>query len=280
MKKLNFIIILLLFPVFVYSSNPTTIPSWHYAYRLVKQLQIRGLLRELSELNKPYTWNEVLVSMEKVKNQADSGKTVINKYELKIINLLEKECKRELGIEDKDGKETLLLVGINAKGDLDRPAEGDAGFKGILRSRIIVPVSENISIVNSIVFDQYKVDDPDYVGKKWRSMIGYTEQAYAAYEKGKFRLKFGRDFLRWGAGINTLFFSDVSRPLDHFAGSFEKGPFKYTFVTGFLDEINVNTESVSGKAQRYIAAHRIDSKWLGGRLQISVSARCRYLWPP
>ena len=125
------------------------------------------------------------------------------------------------------------------------------------------------------------MDDPGYIGKKWPGIVGYTEQAYIAAEWGRFRFKFGRDFIRWGSGKNgTLIFSDITRPLDHLLAAARLGPFLYTFVASALDEIELDSQTAErygGElAQRYLSAHRLDVRLFRGRFQWAITEMALY----
>jgi len=264
-------------PLFAFLNE--TLPTWHWAYEYIAMLQNRGKLLELSAIEKPYTRGEVAVVLFKLKGEK-TEKTSYTPFYLQLIERLVNEFQPEIVEIRSEKSGQVIKAGLYLRLDIDNTGN-ETAFRGMYRSRLNVQISKSISVHNALVFDRYKVDDPLYVGKKWRNMVGYTEQGYINFVKGPVALKFGRDFLRWGPGSSgTLFFSNLTRPLDQFIGSFTAGPFKYTFFTGFLDAMNVPmSEEASGDSafyQRYVAAHRVTGRFLKGRLEVGLTEAVLY----
>ena len=275
-KRFVFFMVVFL-PFFSFASIHETLPSWHWAYRFIDDLRLRGCFEELYTLNRPYTRGEVASSLLKIEEKLESKELRLSNSGNKRIRRLMEEFRYERDQLLEKGKVgNQLSIGGRLQGNVGRSAEGDAKYRGIYRSQLSVPLGSHVVAYNGINFDQYLVDDPAYIGKKWRGIVGYTEQAYIAVGTENFRFKFGRDFLRWGAGESgTLLFSDIARPMDQFAVSAQIGHFRYSFFTSALDDMTLDSslaDSLGGsEAKRYISAHRLDARFFQGRLQCAVT---------
>ncbi len=281
-RHLSIFIFLFFFPVLAGASLHQTLPSWHWAYQFIDELRLRGCFKELYATNRPYTRGEVAEGLVRIENKLKEGKLFLSASDSKLIEKLEREFEKEIKeLESKTQEKNKVILGCRIQSDINKPEEGKTKYRGIYRSKISVPLGAHVEVYNGINFNQYLIDDTTYVGKKWRGIVGYTEQAYAAASLGRFRFKFGRDFLRWGAGESgTLLFSDVTRPLDQFTASVRMGPFQYTFLASVLDDISLDSEvadSLGGSiAKRYISAHRLDVNLFHGRFQCSVTEAVLY----
>ena len=209
------ILLIVLFPVLLWGQSTETLPTWHWSYELIHQLRIRGNFVELYEMNQPYTRGEVAKALISMREGLDKDFIGLTTSDYNILEKLEKEFQPEMRfLEDKEIASSNLKIGTYLMGDLNKSGQENVGYKGIYRSVLSVSLGSHLTVYNGMNFDQYLVDDHEYIGKKWRGLVGYTEQAYAALNTNRFRLKFGRDFLRWGAGENgTLLFSDIARPM-------------------------------------------------------------------
>jgi hypothetical protein len=255
-----------------------TVPAWHWAYPAIEALQDRGLLPALSRLNRPHTRGEIAAALAAV----DEARLDAN--ERGLAERLRAEFPAEPAGPDTDRR---MAAGVHGMGLVQGGSEGDKGFKGVLRSRIAVPAGNRVVLVNAMNLDGTRVDDPSYTGKKWRGMVYYTEQAYAAAGWKNARLRFGRDFMRWGPGREgTLFLSDACRPMDLFSGSVGLGPFRYSFLAGSLDpRVRPATpgdtatgpgETESRTFRRYLSAHRLNARLFKGRLELAAAEAVLY----
>lgn len=259
-----------------------SLPSWHWAYANIEALQARGGFRGLHQLNRPYTRGNVAKALIDMRGTEGSGKRNFTEAEKRILRRLLEEFQPEIRILD-GGTDTpeRLEAGISMTAAVHGDEGASGRFDGVYRSRLAVPISENAVLVNAMTLDQYALRDSLYIGKKWRGLAFYTEQAYAAARFGRVHIKFGRDFLRWGAGRSgTLLFSDVCRPMDQLSGSVYVGPFRYSFLTAFLDAwpLSPGLEDSLGAstARRFLAGHRIDARLFEGALQIGFTEASVY----
>ena len=266
------------FPIIISASINETLPNWHWCYELIHQLRLRGNFVELYEMNKPYTRGEVAKALISMRQGLDKDFIALTTPDHNILEKLEREFQPEMRfLKDKEIASSNLKIGTFLIGDLNRSGQENVGYKGIYRSVLSVSSGSHLTVYNGMNFDQYLVDDAGYIGKKWRGLVGYTEQAYAALNTNRFRLKFGRDFLRWGAGENgTLLFSDIARPMDQLNASAKLGPFQFTFLASVLDDMALEDSPGTATARRYISAHRLDVKLFHGRLQCAITEALVY----
>jgi hypothetical protein len=254
-----------------------TLPSWHWSYPYIDELRLRGELDSLFVMSRPYTRGEIARALLTIVERDGAGKNRMNPMERKIVKKLVVEFKNEMeSLRSEATKIEFPRVGIHMQESIDSLSGSHPKLKGIYRSRLAIPLGRYGAIYNGMTFNQYLADDPNYVGKKWRSLVEYTEQAYIALGTEKLGLKFGRDFLRWGAGRSgTLLFSDVARPMDQLDLVVRYGPFRYTFVAGVLDSWNPKTEPMdslrTNTVQRYVSAHRLEARLLNNRVQCAVT---------
>ncbi|NQT23982.1 hypothetical protein HQ585_01370 [candidate division KSB1 bacterium] len=260
-----------------YGSINETLPSWHWAYGMLDRFQTKGYVTNLLEMNRPYSRGDVAEALIEIRSRMSDKKIALSPTDQKLFVRLVREFATEIqSFTGKNESHESIEGGAHLWGDLVQLPDSDVKYKGIYRTRISASIGPHVTVYNGSNFDQYKVDDSTYVGKKWRGVVGFSEQAYLSSSFGRFRLKFGRDFLRWGAGRNgTLLFSDVCRPLDQFLGSADIGPFRFSFVASALDDWKLSpgwADSLgTASARRYLSAHRIDASFLNGKLQLAAS---------
>jgi len=146
---------------------------------------------------------------------------------------------------------------IGGQGDLLYRNEPQAKWYPQLHTWGMLSITPHFSLVNVMTVDPYASENPLYVGKEWRGLSGYTEQAYFLWTKelgqspNRFlRLTGGRSYFMYGPGrTGQLLFSDAARPLDNFKVDFQVKRLSYQSAFAKLDAVNGNA--------RYLAAHRL-----------------------
>lgn len=148
--------------------------------------------------------------------------------------------------------------------------EGDskpADIYPALRTFAAAALPFGISVVNVMTVDPYATENPNYIGKEWRGLSGYTEQAYLLWQTRFSRITFGRSYIVNGPGRNArLLFSDAARPMDQMRIEFFHKMFNFQAVAAQLDPVN--------GADRYLSSHRL-SLYLK-RWQLSVTETILY----
>ena len=220
----------------LFSAPQETLPTWHWSYDYIEQLQRRGYCLDLDGMNKPYTRGEVAKSLAKalVDMAPDFVEQGSPEYMQEVMGRLAGEFAFEIDLVKKiTGVKDMLHLRTNFRADMVEQDQGDSDYRGVYRAGIGARFSKNVYAFSGYNFDQYAYNDDMYKGYKWRGLAAYAEQAYVTGVWDKFKVRFGRDYLKWGPGESgTLVMSDVSRPLDHVSVSAGFGPFRYQFFAG------------------------------------------------
>ncbi|MBO8130642.1 MAG: hypothetical protein H0Z29_03870 [Candidatus Marinimicrobia bacterium] len=145
------------------------------------------------------------------------------------------------------GKDDYLLVGINSQFNFNSI---DNEFRCAIRTYGLLPINNNISVVNVMAIDPWVTKQEGYIGKQWRGLAGYTEQAYIMYKNNFMRFSFGRSYYSKGNGrTGNLTYSWFIRPLDNVQFELKRKNFTLSFMLAQLDPIN--------GSRRYLSTHTI-----------------------
>jgi hypothetical protein len=259
-----------------------TIPLWHWAYRIIDELRMRGGFDSLGMMEKPFTRGDVARALVSLRSAAAGGRVRLDAVDMQMVSLLEREFRSEMeAVRHPEGKTELPQAGVRIRNDVDGASEEPAKNRVAFRSRLNVPIGRNASLISGMAFDQALLDDPLYTGKKWRGLGFVTEQACLAFEGGPVLFRFGRDYLSWGAGRSgSLLFSGAGRPMDLAAGRIAVGPFHYDFVHASLDSrslsIGVRDSLGTGTIRRYVSSHRLSARLLRNRMQCALTEAILY----
>ena len=109
-----------------------------------------------------------------------------------------------------------------------------------------------------ISFDRRLRDDPDFTGKKDRSLIGRNEDAYASAQWGHGELFLGRLGRSWGPpGVRGLQVGDGTYGFDQVFARLSGERIRVSMLVGRLEDWRYGTDSV---ASRWFAVHRLALK--------------------
>ena len=259
-----FIFFISILPIFYFKicfSNET-IPTYHWAYSYIDHLRVRGYFSNLSILTKPYTRNEIAKQLLAINKQKNNSKIYFRETDSWLLNRLFKEFEFEMTNISKKGNPK-FKIGLWTKGS-SKFSENDESLQYYLKSQTCVLINEKIAFFNSIKFDKYLADDPEYFGRVWNNHTAFTEQAYIRYSSPSYSLTFGRDFLTWGSGkTGKLLLSDNSRPLDQISFSTKYKFLKFSFIGARLDSwalsnLELQQRYFTTTMKRYFSAHRLD----------------------
>jgi len=266
---------LLLSSRILFASANETLPTYHWAYDYIEELQARGYCLDLLQTNIPYTVGQVVHSLKSFKKRIETEK--INP---KLQSLFQQLNDEFLANPENDSSEiNQIQFKAHVRANLNRDKNNDnIDYRGTYRSGIGANIGESLYIFSGVNFDQYDYYDPNYKGYKWRGIAGYTEQAYIATEWKRIQIKLGRDFLKWGAGKSgTLILSNKAQPLDQLYVSGKLGAFRFSFFASELDEFApVYADSMRFAVKRFLSGHRLDLSLWGGRFQAAVSELLLY----
>ncbi|NIA30984.1 MAG: hypothetical protein GWP06_13855, partial [Actinobacteria bacterium] len=206
MKKIKcFIFVVLLFPLVLHSQ--TLRPSlWIYNY--VDYLQHRGVLWNLSPLEKPYTVNELMKEIG-----GTAADNVERKTDRKYRRLDDKNRVVDFGewmwrfLREMPDKNQDVLLWLQS-GNEYLNDEIKNQYAGKQRGTVGRRVMPWLHVYDTFVLDNRLDEMPSYLGKTQSGYASYSEQAYVLAHYKKFCLKIGRDFIRWGPGRDAaLMFS-------------------------------------------------------------------------
>ena len=228
-------------------------------YEDLRYLQVCGFLQELNLSQIPITDIELLEVIDDEcksdkfkccsKSQSDIFTRIKKSYlytESDRFSKLKSKILRSLSF--KESQDSYLHLGSIF--DISVERDKDVKLFPLLRTFGMVSMPHGLSIVNIMTIDPHVTDNPDYIGKKWRGLSGYTEQAYLRWNTKYVRLLAGRSYIINGPGRKgALLFSDACRPLDNFRLDFLLGKFSFQSVVTKLDPLD--------SSRRYLSSHRL-----------------------
>ena len=269
MRKIVFsllFIITQLFPnVRSYAGVRETLPTYHWVYDYVEELRLRGFLLELNMAKKPFTRGEIaseLVDMLVAGWAMDDMPKAVW-----LLDELYEEFASEMNQIRKSKHDDEFSIGLLAQAGL-KDEGNNTDDTGSYRIKGGFHVGDNFVVFNTMNFDADLAEDSTYIGRTWRGLSAFTEQAYLRYESERFSILFGRDFQRWGIGnAGTLLISDYSRPMDQLYAELRVGPVELSFLAAELDKVD--------NRKRFISAHRVDIR-INNSLNIGVSEMLIY----
>lgn len=283
MKRIVWMFFVFWIPVASFGVGKASLPSWHWAYTIVEYFQGKGMLSSLFLCHRPFLREDVAKSLLEIEKEAREGRLRLSLTEKKLLKRLLTEFDPEIQElqEQKNPMPEFFQPGVHLQSTILQGEEKSTKYRGTYRTRLAVPLGKSLVLWNAMNFDQNKLDDSLYVGKKWRGIAGFTEQAYLSMVSGRFRCKIGRDFLRWGVGRRTtLLFSDRSRPLDQLMASAELGLFRYSFLTAKLDDWKLSRQWADSlgnpTANRFVSSHRLDARLAAGKVHFGITETIIY----
>ena len=174
----------------VFAGVTETLPTYHWAYGHIDELRVRGYFSGLLFTKKPFSRGEIAAELAKIKG---SGR-----YSTKVGWLLSdlfEEFTAEIDALS-DGASDEMLVGLLTQAGIQRANDKTSDFE-IIRTKAGYLAGENLYLYNSMTFDGSLPDDTTFVGRHWRGMSAFTEQAYINYTRGALTITAGRDFQRF-----------------------------------------------------------------------------------
>jgi len=235
------------------------ISPYEKVYEDLRYLQTCGFLQEVNLSQIPITDIELL---EVIDDEYKSGKFKrCNKSQTDIFTRIKKsyvftesggfsklksKILRSLTLKESQGS----YLHLGSVFDISVERDKEVKLFPLLRTFGMVSMPHALSIVNIMTIDPHATDNSGYIGKEWRGLSGYTEQAYLRWNTKYVRLLVGRSYIINGPGRKgALLFSDVCRPLDNFRLDFLLGKFSFQSVIAKLDPIN--------SSRRYLSSHRL-----------------------
>ncbi|MGH7493262.1 MAG: capsule assembly Wzi family protein [bacterium] len=234
------------------AQQSATVPTEHWAYEYARQLALRHRQAAVFLDVLPYSAGEFAAFADTFRAPSFSGAEQFWLQRLQAMAV------------PPVANTSWLQAGGRLQEQVGKFGEAPHA-RGALRTLVGLFPDRHVSFVNAIRLDQELRDDPAYLGKRWRGFAGFTEQAYVSLHFGKYLVKFGRDFLRWGRGYDaTLLVSDASRPLDQFYAGVSLKHLRFYYVAAKLNptalEDSLRAFYRRDFAERYFSAVRVE--WL------------------
>jgi hypothetical protein len=276
-----------------------TFPAGHWAYDIIEQLVVRGHLARLNDVAQPYERVDVaraLLEIDKSQLGDRSALWMVNKLEQELsdeIDWLRDEAFPEvalrLGIrpefigDKRDGLFPELqlpptTIGGNPGSTITVPGASGNTFGPRFRNRFRVALhfGKDFVVYNNTMLQQQGVFDASALVSV-RNFAGtnvYTEQGFVAYHGDIFRMKFGRDYVNWGYGRQSLTLANSAGPLDQLWMQLYSRTIRFTYLAAQLDKYKP-TPSSEAIGERYLSTIRMDfnlfaNKWRFGFFQTTI----------
>jgi hypothetical protein len=276
-----------------FSSTISNIPSDQKIHSYVEELGRRGLLRNFSFSNRPYTRENVVKGIALLDDAVSSGKVKLDPYEAWLVERLREEFQSfQLGAElegigkSRDHEVTLpedMEDGVTE----DNITKSRESLRGIFSAWAEFDAPHGISLAHRFRIDTRIPEDPGFLGQVWKDDVGgYVANAYGKLSFGPIGVLLGRDKLYWGPGKSgSLILSDAAPPFDMVCFSLNFGRVTATGFFTTLDDMTLakavpygtGTDSLRAGdiASRHLSGHRLDVR-ISRDLQVGLSETVVY----
>ena len=207
-----------------FAQHNYSIPVDNWTYNVIRQLQTRGYLLDLSPGFKPYRRMEVAQALQHLEKATDISK--LPRADRWIIEKLQKEFSYETRLlnAEKTNPDT-SFTGARfseeaffnfVKGDYHTFKYADKfNFRPTLRTEFGFDIGNHLSLYTDATVDQTLRDDTLYTGSTKFGLDALHQQAYVQYSNRYLDFTFGRDYLSWGYGNDgTVLVSPTAGALD------------------------------------------------------------------
>jgi len=236
MKRVCALLILLMVGVL---ESQTVRPS-HWMMDELRFQWNRGNLWDLSTLHRPFSTPELYAAFQNMGEPQSSP----------LMQLLRRAT--------ADDSTESVLFRIELDNALARN-NGRTLLHTVHRVGAGVRLNSNVLLFGAFNIDNQLDADSMYIGERQSGFAAFMEQAYIRTNWKSFQIKFGRDYLTWGPGLDaSLHLSDASRPLDHLYLSWQNRLLHLSYFSATLDATDYNIKGEASKQNRYLSGHRIE----------------------
>ena len=282
-KRIALVTSILLSPGLVESQASPYLPTDDIAYKYVDALMSRGVLKGLSLLERPYAVGRIRAAIDSAQGKTQdcfsSGCTsptngqsrVINSYLDALSHAINRYELRKIS----DSATTKAV--FRAKASFDFYGTGQtsslrelmlADWKSDVKPGIagyFVMGGGHLAASVRAILDNRLNTDPEFAGRKDRSIAGRTEDAYIAGQWKYAEAAFGRVSRSWGPiGFSGLQLGNDAYTYDHLYSRFGTDRIHLSTVIARLDNYVL---SPGFESSRYFSTHRLAFKrgsWEGG----------------
>lgn len=278
MKKV--ILLIFLFGLFPFILNAReTLPPYHWSWKYLNYLKVTGNLPDLDMSNRPVYRDQVARWLV----QIDREKLPLRSLERQMLRILYREFQDEIRLYGETAEGTLkqaiesvlrslqtellpetvvprIKIGAFATAGLDySDVSGDTQSEFQFHPQLGLHFGDRLAFYGQLkIFNRA---DSEYVGKEFRNLYAYAEQAYFLYRGNFLQFKFGRDFLQIGPGRSgQLLISDNSRTFDMYHLRVGSHRVQFSFFGIQLNRrrtVHPQLVQYAPEANRYLNGHRL-----------------------
>ena len=252
------------------------LPVDDVAYTYVDALMSRGVLQNLSSLERPYTVERVRESIERARSRENSRiiasyldalSLAIRRYELR------NEPARRGANAPFRARATFDIYATAQSSDTRElmVADWEHAFTPAAGGYFVMGGGHLAASVRALL-DNRLNHDPEFEGRKDRKIAGRTEDAYVSGQWKYGELAFGRVGRNWGPiGLSGLQLGDEAYTYDHFYGKVGTDRVHVTSVAARLENYVL---SPGVESSRYFSTHRLGIN--RGKFELGVSESFLY----
>lgn len=239
------------------------VPLDDIAYTYVDALMTRGMLRELSTLERPFTEGALRIAIDSARTREPGP--VVSSYLDALYGAVEKYAVRP------GNSDTLAAKTFRARGTVDLYATAQtSGRRELMLAdssndvrpggaiRLVMAGGPVVGFSRAIIDTRLNVD-PEFAGKKDRKLNARTEDGYVGGQWKYGELSLGRVGRNWGPPtLYGLMLGNYAYTYDHLYGRIGTDRIHWSTVITRLDDSVVT----GGPAiERYFSIHRLAVHW-------------------
>ena len=246
-------------PLALWAQASAYVPLDDIAYTYVNALMARGMFRELSTLERPFTERALRTAIDSAR--AHEPGAVTASYLDALYKAVEKYAVRP---GDSD---TLSAQTFRARGTGDAYVTGQtSGRRELMLSdrqrklrpggamRLVMAGGPFVGFTRVLIDSRLNVD-PEFAGRKDRKLAGRTEDGYIGGQWKYGELSFGRVGRNWGPPtLDGLMLGDYAYTYDHLYGLIGSDKVHFSTVIARLDDL---VQPTGPNVQRYFSIHRL-----------------------
>lgn len=246
-------------PAIAHAQASPYLPVDDIAYTYVNALMSRGVLANLSSIERPYEVGRVRAAIDSARARANSK--VVTSY----LDALSEAIGRYELIEAKDSTSGESQFSAKATFDFyatpqssDRRelmvADFENGITGGIAGYFVMGGGSLAASVRAILDDRLN-HDPEFNGNKARKVAGRTEDGYVSGQWKYGQIAFGRVGRNWGPiGLSGLQLGDEAYTYDHLYSRIGTDRVHVSSVAARLENY---VQSPGVESSRYFSTHRL-----------------------
>src|SRR5689334_8377994 len=251
------------------------LPVDDIAYKYVDALMNRGYMRGLSSLERPYHVGSIRAALDSISSDSSSRSRVVSGYVEVLSHAIGRyEIRKH---DDPPGtraplraKASFDLYGTAQTSDLRELmlADWHADVKPGIAGYFVMGGGHLASSVRALLDNRLNTD-PEFEGRKDRSIAGRIEDAYISGQWKYAEAAFGRVGRSWGpAGFSGLQLGNDAYTYDHFYGRFGTDRIHVGMVAARVENY---VFAPGNETHRYFSAHRLGIRRGGFEMGLSES---------